>query len=49
MFESLDKQIKRDEHRATTARERTLEWALIVSLSVILFGALYFAIHIMTN
>ena len=49
MFDTLDRQIKKDKIRETTARERTLEYALIVVLPVILFIALYFAIHLMTN
>ena len=49
MFDSLDKQMKKDVLKATTARERVLEYALIISLPLILFTALYFAIHLMTN
>ncbi len=49
MFETLDRQIRNDRIRETTVRERTFEYALIVSLAVVLFTALYFAIHLMTN
>jgi len=47
MFESLDDQIKIDEHKATTNRERTIRWALILLLSVFLFSALYFGLYLM--
>jgi len=47
MFESLDEQIKLDDHKATSNTERLLRWALIVLLSVIVFGGLYFGVHLM--
>ena len=47
MFESLDEQIRLDEHKATSNIERILRWALIVLLSVIVFGGLYFGVHLM--
>ncbi|HEX4592914.1 MAG TPA: hypothetical protein VH157_01500 [Bryobacteraceae bacterium] len=47
MFESLDEQIKLDAHKASSNTERLLRWALIVLLSVIVFGGLYFGVHLM--
>ena len=47
MFESLDEQIKLDEHKAISNTERIIRWALIVLLSVIVFGGLYFGVHLM--
>ncbi len=44
MFEILDDQIKIDEQKATTKRERVVLWAGIALLSVVLFGALYFGL-----
>jgi hypothetical protein len=41
MFESLDEQIKLDEHKASSNSERMIRWALIVLVSVIVFGAVY--------
>ena len=47
MFESLDEQIKLDEHKASSNTERLIRWALIVLLSVVVFGGLYFGVHLM--
>jgi len=47
MFESLDEQIKLDEHKASSNTERLVRWTLIVVLSVIVFGGLYFGVHLM--
>ena len=38
MFESLDQQIKLDEHKASSNTERLIRWALIIVVSVIVFG-----------
>jgi len=40
MFDSLDEQIRADEHKAVSNKERVMRWALIVLLSVIVFGGL---------
>ncbi len=45
MFEILEDQIKIDDQKTTTKRERIVRWTLIVLLSVVLFGSLYFGIH----
>jgi len=47
MFETLEDQIKIDDLRATTERERMVRWVVIPLLSVVLFGALYFGLHLM--
>jgi hypothetical protein len=47
MFESLDEQIRNDELKALTQRERILRFALIVLVSVIVFGAVYLGVHFM--
>lgn len=47
MFETLEEQIRIDEQKTTTKRERMIMWAVILLLSVILFGALYFGLHLM--
>jgi uncharacterized membrane protein YvbJ len=46
MFEVLDDQMKIDEQRASTKRERIILWAVIAVLSIILFGALYFGLSL---
>ena len=47
MFDSLDEQIKADEHKAVSSRERMLRWLLIALVSVIVFGGLYWGVHLM--
>ncbi len=47
MFESLDEQIKIDEHRASSNTERMIRWALVALISVIVFGGLYWAVHLL--
>jgi hypothetical protein len=47
MFESLDEQIKLDEHKASSNTERLIRWTLIVLVSVIVFGGIYLGVHLM--
>ena len=47
MFDSLDEQIRNDELKALSNRERILRWTLIVLVSMIVFGAVYLGIHFM--
>ena len=47
MFDSLDEQIKADEHKAESAKERTMKWLLVVLVSIIVFGGLYLGVHLM--
>lgn len=48
MFETLEEQMKIDEQKATTKRERMIRWTLIAMFSIILFGALLICISIFT-
>ena len=45
MFDSLDEQIRSDEHRMTTNSERMFRWLMVVLVSVAVFGGLYLAVH----
>lgn len=45
MFDSLDEQIRSDEHRMTSSSERMFRWLLVVLVSVVVFGGLYLAVH----
>jgi len=45
MFDSLDEQIKHDEHEATTPRERVLVWLSVAVISIALFSGLYFVVR----
>jgi hypothetical protein len=47
MFESLDEQIKLDEHKSTSSTERALRWILMIAIALIVFGAIYLGIHSM--
>jgi hypothetical protein len=47
MFESLDEQIKLDEHKSTSNTERVLRWALGIAIALIVFGALYWGVQMM--
>lgn len=47
MFDSLDEQIRSDEHKMVSSRERMVRWLLIALVSVVVFGGLYLAVHFM--
>ncbi len=47
MFESLDEQIKLDEHKSSSNTERVIRWALGIAIALIVFGALYWGVQIM--
>ena len=46
MFESLSDQIKADDRKEVSGRERAIRYTLISVLSVVLFGALYLAVRL---
>jgi hypothetical protein len=45
MFESLDEQIKRDERRESSTKERLLLYLTISAVSVLIFGGLVVAVQ----
>lgn len=47
MFESLDEQIKLDEHKAVSDKERVLRWIVIVLIALVVIGGLYFGVNMM--
>ena len=47
MFDSLDEQIKADEHESESNTQRLIRWALVALISLIVFGGLYFGVHLM--
>ena len=47
MFDSLDETIKHDDNVEITRRERILKAVAIAVLSILLFGALYFAVKML--
>jgi len=46
MFAVLDDQIRIDEHKATSKRQRVVRWTLIALLSVVVFSALYYGLSL---
>jgi hypothetical protein len=47
MFESLDEQIRTDEHKSVSNTERVVRWLLVVAIALIVFGALYLGVQMM--
>ena len=47
MFESLDDQMKKDEARATSSRDRVMKWALAAIVTVLVFGGLYLGVSML--
>jgi hypothetical protein len=45
MFDSLDEQMKKDEDRETSPRERMMKYALYVAAAIAVFGGLYYGMH----
>ena len=47
MFDSLDEQMKNDDNKVSTSTERLMKWVLILLVSLLVFGGLYFGVHMM--
>lgn len=47
MFDSLEEQIKLDAHKSSSNTERIVRWVLVAAISLIVFGGLYWGVHIM--
>src|SRR5690349_16775742 len=48
MFEALEDHIRIDEEKATPKSQRLMLWAGVTVVSIILFGALYFGIQLLS-
>ena len=48
MFDSLDEQIRKDEDRVSTGKERMMRWAIVVIAAVVVFGGLILGVHYMS-
>jgi hypothetical protein len=48
MFDSLDEQIKKDEDRVSSGKERMVRWAIVVIAAVVVFGGLILGVHYMS-
>jgi hypothetical protein len=47
MFDSLDDQMRKDEDRVTSSKERVMRWALYVIAAGVLFGGVIVGVHYM--
>lgn len=47
MFDSLDEQIKKDEHKSVSNKERAMFWTVAILASVAIFGGIYAGMHYM--
>jgi hypothetical protein len=47
MFDSLDDQMRRDENRVTSSKERMMRWALYVLAAGVVFGGVIVGVHYM--
>lgn len=48
MFDSLEEQIKKDEDRVHSGKERMVMYALYALAAVVVFGGIIFAVHSMS-
>ena len=48
MFDSLDDQMRKDEDRVSSSKERMMRWALYILAAGIVFGGLIFGVHFMS-
>jgi hypothetical protein len=47
MFDSLDDQMRKDEDKVSSSKERIMRWALYVLAAGIVFGGLIVGVHFM--
>ena len=47
MFDSLDDQMRRDEDKVSSSRERMMKWALYIIAAGIVFGGVLVGVHFM--
>ncbi|HTS76046.1 MAG TPA: hypothetical protein VMG40_07575 [Bryobacteraceae bacterium] len=48
MFDSLDEQIKKDEARVLSSRDRMMRYAIYVVAAAVVFGGLIFGVYMFT-
>jgi hypothetical protein len=46
MFDSLDEQIKHDEHEQTSNRDRIIKWLIVAIVSIFVFAGLYLGVRL---
>jgi hypothetical protein len=47
MFDSLDDQIRKDDDRVSSSKERMMKWALYILAAGVLFGGVIIGVHYM--
>jgi len=47
MFDSLDDQIRKDDDRTSSSKERMMKWALYILAAGVLFGGVIIGVHYM--
>jgi len=47
MFDSLDEQIKADDKKMVSSKEKIVEWVTIAVVSVLVFGGVIYAIRVL--
>ncbi len=47
MFDSLDEQMKADEKKEISSKDKIMEWVTIAIVSVLVFGGVIYAIHVL--
>ena len=47
MFDSLADRIREDDHKEVNNTERYIRWAVVVVVSVVLFGGLYMGVRLL--
>jgi hypothetical protein len=45
-YEAFEEQIKSDQLKVLTQRERMLRWTLIALISILVLGAIYVGVHL---
>lgn len=48
MFDSLDEQMKMDEKRMVSTKERMVRWAIVAIAALAVFGCLVVGVHLMS-
>jgi hypothetical protein len=46
MFDSLEEQIKKDDQREVSTTERIVKWTAVGIITVLVFGGLYYGVHL---
>ncbi len=47
MFESLDEQMKKDEAKEASTKDRALRWLLALVVTILVIGGLYWGVHLL--